>query len=234
MYDAHFQRVEQKYLITKEQKEELLKRINNYIEKDIYFESKIHNIYFDTDICELVDRSVSKPIFKDKFRIRSYKRPSVNDEVFLEIKIKYKGVVGKRRTKMKLCDFYHFLKCKKNDSDDQILKEFNYYFRFYNLIPVIFIAYDRLSYRGIDDKSLRITLDTNLRSRRDNLRLEKRARNVNYFEEDMYIMEIKCLNSLPLWLVDTLSHMNIYPRGFSKYGKIYEEEGRKEIFKNVK
>ena len=38
--------------------------------------------------------------------------------------------------------------------------------------PKIFIGYDRKSYKGKDNDKLRITFDCNLRSRRDNLRLE--------------------------------------------------------------
>ena len=43
----------------------------------------------------------------------------------------------------------------------------------------------------------------------------------------MYIMEIKTVGSMPLWLVRILSEMNIMPTSFSKYGKIYEKEMEK-------
>ena len=42
-----------------------------------------------------------------------------------------------------------------------------------------------------------------------------------YFDEDMYIMEIKTLGAMPWWLVDSLSELKIYPSSFSKIGKIY-------------
>lgn len=229
MYDNHFQRVEEKYLLTQIQKEELLKKIDPYIEKDKFFESKIHNIYFDTEDNDLIIHSLDKPVFKDKFRVRSYGIPTLEDDVFLELKTKYKGVVGKRRVKMKLREFYHYMNHHKINTNSQILKEIDYYFHYYKLKPAIYIAYDRLSYQGKGDKNLRITFDTNLRSRRDSLRFEKDEKLTPYFKGNYYIMEIKTVGSMPLWLVRVLSEMNITPTSFSKYGKIYEKEKVKEM-----
>ena len=48
MYDAKFQRVEEKYLLTKKEKAAFLKMAKSHLEKDKYFYSEIHNIYFDT------------------------------------------------------------------------------------------------------------------------------------------------------------------------------------------
>ena len=48
MYDDKFQRVEEKYLLTKKEKAAFLKMAKSHLEKDKYFYSEIHNIYFDT------------------------------------------------------------------------------------------------------------------------------------------------------------------------------------------
>lgn len=224
MYSSIFKRVEIKYLITEKQKRMLLKEINNNIEKDNYFKSTICNIYYDNDNNELIINSLEKPPFKSKVRIRSYGVPALNDEIFIEIKNKYKGVVEKRRIKMTLKEFYDYETKKKFDKNNQIMREIDYYFRFYNLKPKIFIAYDRISYRGKKDDNLRITLDNNLRSRYDNLKLELGDEGEKYFDKEYYIMEIKTLNSMPLWLVKSLSKLKIYPTSCSKYGKIYEKD----------
>ena len=47
MYENIFRRVEEKYLMNRYQRDEFLKRIEKYIEKDEYYESTICNIYFD-------------------------------------------------------------------------------------------------------------------------------------------------------------------------------------------
>ena len=64
MNENVFQRVEQKYILNKEQKDSLLDKINEYIEKDPYFESKICNIYFDNSKNDLIVNSLEKPEFK--------------------------------------------------------------------------------------------------------------------------------------------------------------------------
>jgi len=228
MNENIFRRIEQKYIITKEQKDELFKRIDEYIEQDEYFESKICNIYFDNDEHELIINSIEKPPFKAKLRLRSYEVPNMDTKVFLEVKDKYKGVVGKRRIKMSLKEFYDYYEngIYKNE---QIMKELDYYFKLFNLKPSIFVAYDRRSYRQKNNKDLRITIDSNLRSRSDDLRLELGSRGEKYFKDDLYIMEIKVLEAMPLWLTRSLSELKIYPTSFSKVGNIYTNLKRSEV-----
>lgn len=228
MYINNFQRVEEKYLLTSKQKNILLEKIKNYIKEDDFYLTQIHNIYFDTLNNDLIINSLEKPVFKDKFRIRSYGIPKDNDYVFLEMKTKYKGVVGKRRIKIKLNEIDDYLENNK-ETNNEILKEIQYYYKYYNLKKVIYIAYDRESYKGIYDNDLRITFDCNLRSRRTQLYFEDKNM-IKYFKEDYYIMEIKTLGAIPLWLARILSELKIFPTSFSKYGKIYEYE-MKEMMK---
>ena len=224
MYENIFKRVEQKYVLTEQEYKLLFKKINKHLKKDKYFKSTICNIYFDTINNDLIINSLEKPIFKEKIRLRSYQVPSINDDVFLEIKEKYKGIVGKRRIKIKLKDFYTYLETNNYDKDNQIMNEINYYFKYYDLKPAIYIAYDRLSYCCVDVNSLRITIDSNLRSRNSDLNLELGDAGKCYFKDKNYIMEIKTLGSMPLWLVRSLSELKIYPTSFSKYGSIYQKE----------
>lgn len=228
MYENIFKRVEEKYLLTKNQKQLLLEKISPYLKKDEFYESTICNVYFDNQNNDLIINSLEKPIFKEKLRLRSYQVPDLTDEVFLEIKEKYKGVVGKRRIKMTLKEFYNYYEKQEYDKNNQIMKEIDYYFRYYELKPAIYIAYDRKSYRGKEDKNLRITIDSNLRSRYEDLKLELGDAGKKYFKEEFYIMEIKTLGAMPLWLVRSLSELKIYPTSFSKYGKIYEKENKQK------
>ena len=39
---------------------------------------------------------------------------------------------------------------------------------------------------------------------------------------DIYLLEIKTAESLPLWLVSLLSRTKIRPSGFSKYGRVFQ------------
>ena len=83
---AVFDRVEKKYVISKQKYIELMERITPYIEKDKFFESQINNVYFDTEDSILLKRSMEKPVYKEKVRIRSYGIPKSTDTIFLERK----------------------------------------------------------------------------------------------------------------------------------------------------
>lgn len=229
MIIENFKRMEKKYLLTKEEYNSVLNIINEYIEKDKFFESKICNIYFDTDNSDLIVRSLEKPEYKEKVRLRSYDVPGMEDKVFFEIKKKYKGVVGKRRITLKLKDFYNYLNgIEPTEVNEQILKELEYAMGHYKLKPKLFLAYDRHSYFAKEDKNLRITFDENVRSREDDLKLEMGDAGKLYFNEPMYIMEIKTLGSYPMWLVHALNDNHIYPASFSKYRSIYERNMKEE------
>ena len=223
-----FKRVEKKYLLSEDLYQKLFEKINNYITVDTYDFSTICNIYFDTDDYLLVNRSIEKPIYKEKVRLRSYGVPKKNSKVFLEIKKKYKGVVGKRRVSAPLKEFYTYFDIGKYPNvDTKIMNEINYCFKFYNLKPKVFLAYDRYSYKGKDDSNFRITFDKNIRSRTDNLYLENGDNGMLLLDKICYIMEVKTLGAYPLWFAQILSELNIYPTSFSKYGNVY----KKQIFK---
>ena len=168
-YNNIFKRVEEKYLLTQDQYVTLFEKISKNIEEDEHFETTICNIYFDNNANELIINSLEKPIYKVKVRLRSYGVPKEKDNVFLEIKSKYNKIVGKRRIKLSLKDFNNYIKKGIFKKNDQIMKEIDYLFKLYDLKPSYFVGYDRLSYREKGNSDLRITIDSNLRSRKKNL-----------------------------------------------------------------
>lgn len=216
-----FERVEQKYILTKKEYINIQKLIKEYFHKDIYYESKISNIYFDNNNCDLLIDSLEKPIFKKKIRLRSYGEDNI---LYLEIKEKYKGTVYKRRTKLTKDEYNNYLINKKIDNNKQIMREIDYYINYYKVHPYIYVAYDRLSYYAKNNEDFRITFDSNLRYRFNNLDISNNQLTTKYFDNDKYIMEVKSLNSLPLWFTKYLSINKIYPQSFSKVGSIYKKE----------
>ena len=224
---THFRRIEQKYLLNEEEYLNVLEELKPYLVEDEYFKSHIYNIYFDTRENDFIIKSLEKPRFKTKLRLRSYGIPNKDSKVFLEIKQKYKGIVGKRRMELTLKELDDYYKSKEKKS--QIQKEIDYYFKKYSLEPKLFLAYDRDSYKGKEHSGLRITFDQNIRSRRENLRLELGDGGEKLFDENLYVMEIKSLHSLPLEITKILSRLKIYPTSFSKYGKIYQKNKKEEM-----
>lgn len=224
MYQSIFSRIEKKYLLTETEFNLLMEALNGKINKDKNYFSTICNLYLDTKNYDLVKTSIEKPTYKEKFRIRSYNTPNLDDNVFFEIKKKYKDIVSKRREKIKLEDVYNYLeKGIYKNCNSQIMKEIDYSVKRYGLIPSTYIAYERYSYCGNDDTNLRITFDANLRYRDDELRLEYGSSGKLLFDSPMYIMEIKTLGGLPIWLSNILSDLKIYPKSFSKYGNVYKK-----------
>lgn len=223
MVKTIFERTEKKYVITVSQKNEMLSLISDKIKPDEYGKSSVNSIYYDTDDYRLIRNSIEKPVYKEKFRLRSYLVPDEDSTVFLELKKKCKGVVYKRRKTLKYIEAQKYLESHILPDNSQIMREIDWTMNFYKTLkPKMFVGYDRLAYVGRDDNSLRITFDFNLRFRTDNLSLDSGNYGENIIGNNYCIMEIKALNSMPLWLCKTLDKLKIYPSSFSKYGTAYQ------------
>ena len=218
-----FRRVEIKYVIDENTYKKLKEELNKYIKPDLYPKSVICNIYFDNDNYELINKSIEKPLYKEKIRLRSYNIPNNNSKVFLEIKKKYDGVVGKRRICTTMNNIDKYLLNHINIDNSINFKEIDNVIKKYNLKPKIYVAYNREAYISKEDSELRITFDSNLRSRFIDLDLKLGDSGKLYFDKPMYIVEIKTLGSIPLFLTKILSELKIYPTSFSKVGAIYEK-----------
>lgn len=83
--------------------------------------------------------------------------------------------------------------------------------------------------RGIEDPGLRITFDSNILWRVNQLDMTKGDFGQVKMPAEQYIMEIKSGDAMPLWLSSALNRLEIYPKSFSKYGTIYKEE----LFQNL-
>ena len=214
-----FERKEIKYFLNKEKFDNIIKVINEKMKPDKYAKSTIQSLYFDTDTDILVRRSLEKPYYKEKLRLRSYGIANMDSNVFLEIKKKYAGVVYKRRIELKQKDAFLFINNKIN-LDTQIGNEINYFRDYYKTLkPKTLLIYDRLAYSLGD---LRITFDTNIRYRNIDLTLDMGLYGNPLVEKDDVLMEIKVSSSMPFWLIKLLEENNVYKTSFSKYGKSYE------------
>ena len=228
--DEFFRRSEQKYILSKEQLNEIKKMLKDVFIEDEHGESTICNLYFDTEQYNLIMNSIDKPKYKDKIRLRSYNIPNLNSNIYLEIKRKYNGVTGKRRIQMNIDDYYEFINNIENQKNNsQVKKELKYYFKLYNLKPSMFLSYDRMAFYYKENRDFRITIDKNILARDFDLEIDKGIYGTRILEEDKYIMEIKTLGVLPMWFVQYLNKLKIYPQSFSKYGEAY-----KKIILNIK
>lgn len=217
-----FQRIEKKYLMNRQQYEQFLERSSSYIKLDQYGLHTICNIYFDTEDDRLIRTSIEKPPYKEKMRLRSYGIPGEQDIVFLELKKKWDGIVYKRRVPMTLKEAEDYLNDGKvPEHDRQMMREMEYFLKFYHPVPKVYLAYDREAFFGKQDEELRLTIDRKIRTRTANLHLNLGDWGEYLMEEDVYLMEIKVPASYPMWLAHLLGELQIYPVSFSKYGQFY-------------
>lgn len=222
-----FERSEKKYLLTTAQYTAFRAILDEHMTADKYPQYTVCNLYFDTEHNDLIRRSIEKPRYKEKLRLRSYGTVGDADKVFLEIKKKYKGVVYKRRIKVPYGEIRAYLQDGTPPPSDhgQIFREIDYFIHFYGVKPKLFLSYDRIALGGIgEEKGLRITFDRNIRSRTDRLDLTIPPDGEALLSEDLWLMELKVPGAMPLWLSAALTELHIYPTSFSKYGRVYTRD----------
>lgn len=227
-----FKRYELKYLLTKEQANIIKKRMWEYMIGDEHGKNTIFSLYYDTPDYLLARRSMEKPVYKEKLRLRSYGVAKPDTEVFVEIKKKYKGIVYKRRISMVKEEADRYLLKGERLQDNQISREIDFFLnRYGNLAPRIFLSYEREAFFAKDNHEFRVTFDENILWRCEDMDLEKGAYGEPILEEDKVLMEVKTADAVPLWFVEILSELKVYKTSFSKYGNAYKTiyEREKEV-----
>lgn len=225
MAQAVFNRYEKKYLVPQDIYYELRHQLEPYMHEDQYGLHTICNIYYETPDAELVRRSIEKPIYKEKLRLRSYGIPDMNSVVFLEIKKKYRSVVNKRRIQLTLQEAYDYMERGiRPQKESQILHEIDFFLHRYPLSRGLYLAYDRIALVSRQDQEFRVTFDRNIRSRHTHMGLEEGDSGELLLPEGYYLMESKIMGATPLWFTEILSKLAIYPVSFSKYGNIYKKD----------
>ena len=223
-YQAIFKRYEMKYMLTRRQADRLLRVMAPYMALDQYGRTTICNLYFDTDSYRLIRRSLEKPAYKEKLRVRSYGTAKADSPVFVELKKKYEDVVYKRRVSLPNSEARAWLERGETpESSGQIVREIDYVRGYYDHIrPVVFLSYEREAFYSKDGSDFRVTFDENILCREDHLTLTEGAWGERLLPEGMVLMELKTPGGIPLWMTRFLSENHIYKTSFSKYGTAYQ------------
>lgn len=238
-----FQRVERKYLLSQEQYLAFNAACSGMLEDEPYGHSMISSLYYDTPQFAMINRSLEKPLYKEKLRVRAYGVPGPQDEVYVELKKKFDGIVYKRRVGMtregaeaymaglsyeKAMAAFPFADPELQNQaysqrSIQIAREIDACrSRWPRLRPSIMTIVRRDALHATDDSGVRLTFDHEARWRDDRLLLGLDVDGSPLLAEDQVIMEIKCMRAYPRWLVDTLNTIKAYPCSISKYGRAYQ------------
>lgn len=223
-YQNVFQRYELKYLLTRKQAQELKEWMADRMQIDDYGPTTIRNIYLDTDDFRLIRASLDRPVYKEKIRLRSYRYAKDTDEVFVELKKKYEGVVYKRRIEApNYLAMDWLLAGGEAPENSQIAREITYSRDFYKeLKPKVFLSYEREAYIPKDGSDLRITFDTSILGRDKDITFSGAVYGQPIIGDEQVLMEIKIPGVMPLWLSRYLSRNYIWKCTFSKYGEYYK------------
>ncbi len=237
-----FARKEKKYLLDPAQFAQMLAVVEAHLAPTEFGCSTVRSLYFDTPEYALIERSLDKPLYKEKLRLRTYGEPSATNPVFLEIKKKFKGIVYKRRVSMSQAAARAYLNgesyeqaCARFPLADakaakqslsprsiHIAREIDVFrARYGQLAPSMLIACTRHAFADTKGSELRVTFDSDIvaDASAKGFACTQAARGV--VQAGWAVMEIKNAGSLPQWLVDALSTAKAYPRSFSKYGNAY-------------
>ena len=235
-YESIFKRYETKYLLTASQKAAVMAVIGEHMTPDAYGKTTVRNLYYDTDSYRLIRRSLEKPVYKEKLRLRSYAQATQDSVVFVELKKKFDSVVYKRRLDLTEKTAASWLSgCIPCPKPGQIGREVEYFLRYYEgLVPKVFLSYDREAFYSKLDHGFRVTFDENILCRQDTLSLEAEIFGTPILPPGMTLMEIKSMGGIPLWLTRVLTAEKIHKTSFSKYGTAYETLIYPTLTKEVK
>lgn len=209
-----FKRYEKKYLLTGEQYEKLIPRLLEYMKMDDHCVNNsysIYNIYYDTDDNSVIRHSISKPYYKEKLRLRSYKIPqSPSDKVFLELKKKINKIVNKRRAIITLEEAYNFLEFGERPKctdfiTEQVINEIEYYLSHTKVNPTVYIGYNRIAFFCKEDKDFILTIDSKIITRREDLFLESGCHGTNILKPNGYAVIFTIILCAVMIILDSLN-----------------------------
>lgn len=217
------QRYEKKFLLSKNQYNNFLDFIRKHLSEDPHHVNHepyhVETIYFDDSTHSFIRHSLSSPAYKAKLRLRSYNHA----QHFIELKKKFQGQSYKLRMTLNEHQRQSILNLDLSIFNDTIIQqEFKQMFIKKKLNPVVYVNYLRYAFEETS-MGLRITLDQNI--------------NYQYFNEiqqplfpNQYILEIKCHQAFPIWLVKYLSGQRLHHQSLSKYGHSYISHAKGSLY----
>lgn len=225
IYQKAFKRVETKYLIRTERLAGFLAALDQYVVADDFASSTISSLYFDTNDFAMIQDSLAKKHGKEKIRLRTYDEdPSLDSPVFLELKQKINGVGYKYRVATTYLEALSQIEQpdKYNPADQQLFHQLSVLGQRYGRIePQMLIRYKRRSFKGRQDKMVRLTLDSDI-TYCPSQGLDTKGSAFSLLPPHYLMLEVKVADEMPTWLADLLNQHGLETVSFSKYGRAYQ------------
>ncbi|HID29997.1 MAG TPA: polyphosphate polymerase domain-containing protein [Desulfobacterales bacterium] len=196
----------------------------------------VRSIYFDTFALDSYHGKTAGLEMRKKIRIRGYDERKEGSVIFLEIKRKYGMAITKNRAPVLYESVEDLL--ISGDVERYVLtgegfpnaledtKRFLFHVYGASLRPTVLVAYEREAYYSKFDRSLRITLDKDIRSSAypsiDALFSEDEIRRSI---PQQFVLEVKLRGGIPLWLSSIIGALGLKRRSISKYALCLDAHG---------
>lgn len=226
-----FERYELKFLINLEIKHDIIKYIESFCEYDPFSKNSennsyiVNSLYLDT-FNDLFYSNKSAGIGERfNMRIRSYGQDP-RPPFFLEVKCKKNGFIKKYRSPVQLENLNRFFSNTCNSEiQDRNLSIFLRLMTSYGAEPKVLTRYHRTALFSTLDDYGRITFDENLQYQEENELNVKPSEDMmkNYDSENIFsrdrdvVLELKCHNNVPIWMIDLIKYFSLERTGFSKF-----------------
>ncbi|MEX1018058.1 MAG: polyphosphate polymerase domain-containing protein [Litorilinea sp.] len=233
-------RHELKYLIRHDVQAQLLDELGEYLQVDAHAQADgtypITSLYYDTPDHKFYWDKIEGHRVRRKVRVRTYDDAADDaamtpDTVcFLEIKQRVDKLIRKRRAALPYAQAIAFDDFDTPPADlpaeaREVMQEVYYLQRTLDIRPTCIVRYHRLALEGNAlYPDLRVTFDSNLRSRVHDLSLlsTDHADNSFFLPPEFMILEVKVNSNVPYWLAQMLNRHRCRLQRFSKYGAAVE------------
>ncbi len=186
----------------------------------------VRSIYLDTRGLLFFYEKLEGLKIRKKLRIRTYNHNEADIPAFLEIKRKYKNTIYKERVIVPLVEMTNLL----NGAEMRLagepptfleratLNKFIYLTKRLKLEPQVLVTYEREALIGLDDPSLRVTLDLNVRSYPTPTPDEMfREQDLCTLVDSAFILEVKFYGRMPIWVRNVIRDFRLHKQPISKY-----------------
>ncbi len=183
------------------------------------------SLYYDSPDLACFWSKIDGESHRRKVRIRHYERRDrlgIDDPVYIEIKQRRNRTTQKRRVKLAYVQANQLCSGQRmslpDERDQGVADEVLDMARRYELRPTAITSYQREAWEGSwMDRGVRVTFDTDLRSRTSQLDLAARVPGVPLMPPGLAVVEIKVNDRIPRWLVRVVAQLDLQVQTLSKY-----------------
>ena len=222
-----FNRYELKYVLPYKQYQDVLKDFNGFLETDMHAGTngiyRISSLYYDSPDLSCYRNKIDGIKYRRKLRLRIYKDSDLTFG-FIEIKQRINKKFQKRLLRLPieeakaLCAGEDIGIQHMDSTDAETAAEVIYLVKTLCLKPQCIISYHRRAYEGSRyEHGLRVTFDTHLKYRRNELDVTTLCKDRFFLPPDRVVMEVKANERVPTWLTSLVGLHQCSLQRVSKY-----------------